>query len=144
LLEALAAQDFAQLEAVLDADASMAALVPGGLRECSGAPAVREAFEGWFGATDRFEVTDASVGQIGALLELRWRIQLEAARFGGAVMIVEQHAYACTGPSGRIHNLSLLCSGFWNSTLDFEPVCAHRSDDAVTEYPMVNPERSTG
>jgi hypothetical protein len=61
----------------------------------------------------RFEVTDASVGEVGALLQLRWRLRLRGARLGDVAMVVEQHAYAATGATGRIERMSLLCSGFW-------------------------------
>jgi hypothetical protein len=113
LLEALAAHDFDQLESVLDVDASMSALLPSGFREWVGAPEIGAAFGRWFGDAHRFEVLDASVGHIGSLLELRWRCRLVAARFDDAPMVVEQHAFASTAPSGRVSHISLLCSGFW-------------------------------
>jgi uncharacterized OsmC-like protein len=113
-LEALASHDFRKLAPALDADAAMSALLPGGLREWVGAAEICTAFERWFGEVDRFEVAEASIGQIGSLLALQWRIRLSAERLGDAVMVVEQHAYAATGPSGRIRRISLLCSGFWN------------------------------
>ncbi|HEY3723134.1 MAG TPA: hypothetical protein VGN59_07210 [Acidimicrobiia bacterium] len=118
LLEALTAHDFRQLEAALDPDATMSALLPGGFREWSGAPDIGAAFERWFGQARRFEVVDASVGHIGSLLELRWRFRLEAARFDDASMVVEQHAFASTGPTGRVRHISLLCSGFWKEHPD--------------------------
>lgn len=113
LLDALASHDFEQLEAALDDDASMSALLPSGFREWAGAAEIGAAFGRWFGDARRFEVVDASVGHIGSLLELRWRCRLEAARFDHAPMVVEQHAFASTGPSGRVCHISLLCSGFW-------------------------------
>ncbi len=66
----------------------------------------------WFGDAEEFEVVDASVGQVGDRLQLRWRVRVRAARFGDEPMIVEQHAYASTAPTGHIAHLALLCSGF--------------------------------
>ena len=111
-LEALAAGDFDRLGQALDDDATMAALLPRGFREWHGADAITGMFTQWFGDVDEFEVADASVGQVGARLQLRWRLRLRGARLGPDPMIVEQHVYATTGNSGRIQSMSLLCSGF--------------------------------
>ncbi len=113
LLEALAAHDFERLAATLDCDATLSALLPSGHREWRGANDIAGAFELWFGDADEFELVDASVGRIGALIELRWQLRVRAARRGAAAMVVEQHVYAATGRDGRIARLSLLCSGFW-------------------------------
>jgi hypothetical protein len=113
LIEALAAHDFVRMTRALEADATLSALLPSGHREWSGASAIGGAFEMWFGDAEEFELVDASVGQLGSLLQLRWRLHVRAARRGAGPMIVEQHAYAATGPSGRINRMSLLCSGFW-------------------------------
>ncbi len=111
-LEALAAGDFPGLAAVLDADASMHALLPRGFVEWHGAAAICSAFATWFGDAEEFEVADASVGQVGSRLQLRWRLRVRAARLGDEPMVVEQHVYATTGPTGGIRSMSLLCSGF--------------------------------
>lgn len=113
IIDALATQDFARLAEALDGDAQMTALVPKGLRECHGASEVCAMFEKWFGDVDEYAVADASVGAVGALLQMRWRLRLQGPRFGPEPMVVEQHAYAATGASGRIDRISLLCSGFW-------------------------------
>ncbi len=113
VIDALASQDFARLEAALDVDAAMTALVPKGLRECHGPAEICAMFETWFGDFDEYAVADASVGAVGDLLQMRWRLRVKGPRFDGEPMIVEQHAYAATGPSGRIGRISLLCSGFW-------------------------------
>jgi hypothetical protein len=75
-------------------------------------------FERWFGDVEKCEVADAAVGQVGPLLQLRWRIRLQGPRLGNKPMVVEQHAYATTGPNGRIQQMSLLCSGFWDEHVD--------------------------
>jgi hypothetical protein len=117
-LETLAAGDFGLLAGALEGDATMSALLPRGFDEWHGADAICARFEGWFGAVDDFEVVDASVGQVGARLQLRWRVRLRGARFGDAAMVVEQQVYADTGTSGRISNLRLLCSGYCPEQLD--------------------------
>ena len=58
------------------------------------------------------------MGQVGALLQLTWRLRLKADRLGEEPMIVEQHVYASTGAGGRIERLTLLCSGFWEEHVD--------------------------
>ncbi len=91
----------------------MSALLPGGLRQWEGAADIGAAFERWFGDTSSYEVADATVGQVGELCALRWRLRVRAERFGDDAMVVEQVAYAAIGPTGRIARISLLCSGFW-------------------------------
>jgi len=58
-------------------------------------------------------MVEASVGEVGRLLELRWRLRVAGGRFEDAAQEVEQHVFAAVGPTGRIERLSLLCSGFW-------------------------------
>jgi hypothetical protein len=111
-LEALAANDFDRLAGVLDDDASLSALLPRGFCEWHGAAEIGEVFERWFGDVEEFEVADASVGQVGARLQLRWRVRLRGTRLGDDPMVVEQHVYADTTATGRIRSMSLLCSGY--------------------------------
>ncbi len=118
LLEALGAADFEQLAAAFEVDASLSALLPSGFREWEGPTAISGAFERWFGNVDEFELADASVGQIGQLLQMRWRLRLRGLRFGSDPMIVEQNIYATTGPNDRVQHMSLLCSGFWPEPTD--------------------------
>ena len=112
LLETLAAGDFAGLGTLLEPDATMSALLPRGFDEWRGPGEICAAFERWFGDVDEFEVVDASVGQVGARLQLRWRVRVCGARFGAGARLVEQHVYADTAPSGLIGGLRLLCSGY--------------------------------
>jgi len=118
VLDALTAHEFARFDDALDPDASMSALLPRGFREWQGPAEICAQFEQWFGDVERFEVADATVGQVGALLQLTWRLRLKADRLGEEPMIVEQHVYASTGAGGRIERLSLLCSGFWEEHVD--------------------------
>ena len=118
LLDALAAHDFDRFDDALDAEAAMAALLPRGFREWQGASEICAQFERWFCDVERFEVADATVGQVGALLQLTWRLRLKGERLGEGPMIVEQHVYAATGTRGRIERMLLLCSGFWGEHVD--------------------------
>jgi hypothetical protein len=112
VLEALAARDFARVSSAIAPEGTMEALLPRGLRTCRGPLEVRAAFEDWFGDAEEFELADASVGSVGPLLQLRWRLFVRASSRGRGRMEVEQHAYARTDASGRIERLALVCSGF--------------------------------
>ncbi len=118
LLEALAAGNFEGVAAVLDDDASLAALLPRGFRQWRGATEIAAVFEGWFGDVEQCELIDASLGQIGSRLQLRWQLRLRGTRLGNKTLIVEQHAYCDTGSTGRIQNMALLCSGFCTEHFD--------------------------
>lgn len=111
-LEALAAQDFARLGDALTADIRLRALLPGGLREWTGAEAVADVFACWFGGTEDFELVATTVGEVGGRLHLHWRLRLRAERLGAVWFIVEQQAYADTADGGRIARLDLLCTGY--------------------------------
>ena len=110
-LNGLAAQDFTRLGDALTDGARLRALVPRGLMERTGAEAVTGTFARWFGDTEGFDLVEASVGQIGGRLHLRWRLRLQAGRLGAGWFTVEQQAYADTD-DGRIARLDLLCTGY--------------------------------
>jgi hypothetical protein len=111
-LESLAAQDFARLGGALAAGARLRALLPPGLMEWAGAEQIAEVFARWFGDTEGFDPVEATVGEIGGRLHLRWRLRLQADRLGTGWFTVEQQAYADTGEDGRITQLDLLCTGY--------------------------------
>src|SRR5262249_19113263 len=111
-LEKLVAGDFAQLAAALEPDAKLGALLPRGFVEWQGSDAFCGAFNGFFGGMDEYEMIDASVGQVGARLQMRWRLHVRGGRLGPTDFLVEQHCYADAGPSGRIQSMVLVCSGF--------------------------------
>jgi hypothetical protein len=117
-LDAIAAQEFSRLAALLDPDVRLSALLPRGHGVWEGAPAVCAQFDTWFGQATEYELVDASIGRVGASLELRWRLRLTAARLGEQPMVVEQHVYAITDPEGHIVSMRLLCSGFQPEHLD--------------------------
>ncbi|HEV7186933.1 MAG TPA: nuclear transport factor 2 family protein [Blastococcus sp.] len=117
LLEGLAAQDFSRIAATLDDDAHLTALVPSGFKQWHGAEQIGATFRRWFGDVDDFDLVDASVGEVGQRLHLRWRVRVQAPRFGAGWFVVEQQVYADTGPDGRIAEMFLLCSGFCREPL---------------------------
>ncbi|HLX47492.1 MAG TPA: nuclear transport factor 2 family protein [Streptosporangiaceae bacterium] len=111
-LEGLAAQDFTRVGDALTADAHLRALLPPGLMEWTGAEQIAEVFARWFGDTEDFDPVEATVGEVGGRVHLRWRLRLQAERLGAGWFTVEQQAYADTGESGRIARLDLLCTGY--------------------------------
>jgi hypothetical protein len=66
----------------------------------------------WFGEAARFEVVDATVGEIAGRLQMTWRIRLRPAPFdiGDGWHLIEQHAFADV--TETIRTLDLVCSGF--------------------------------
>jgi len=108
----LAAQDFGELGGALAVDARLRALLPKGLREWTGAEAVAGQFARWFGDTGDFELVEATLGEVGGRLQLRWRLRLRAERLGAGWFTVEQQVYADADESGRIARLDLLCTGY--------------------------------
>jgi hypothetical protein len=111
-LEGLAGQDFAKLGGALAPGARLRALLPPGLMERTGAEEIAEVFARWFGGTEVFDPVEATVGEVGGRLHLRWRLRLQAERLGGGWFTVEQQAYADTDAGGRIARLDLLCTGY--------------------------------
>jgi len=110
--DCLAAQDFAGIGNALTADVRLRALLPGGLREWTGAETIAGAFATWFGDTEDFELLEATVGEVGGRLYLHWRLRLQAERLGTGRFTVEQQAYADAAVDGRIGRLDLLCTGY--------------------------------
>ena len=73
---------------------------------------MRSAFETWFGSAERWDMTEAVVGEVGGLVHLRWRIRLTKPDLGPDAVLVEQQAYAHAGADGRLRDVALLCTGF--------------------------------
>lgn len=111
-IERLTAGDFERLAVALEHDVTLDALLPKGFRQFEGRDAVCGAFTMWFGGFDEYEMLDATVGQIGTRLQLRWRLHVHGGRLGPEDFVVEQHCYADAGATGRIQHLVLVCSGF--------------------------------
>jgi hypothetical protein len=78
----------------------------------TGAQAIADRFEGWFGDTQDFDLVEATVGEVGGRLHLHWRLRLRAERLGTGWFTVEQQAYADTDDGGRIAQIDLLCTGY--------------------------------
>ena len=110
-IEGLAVQDFTRLGGALAADACLRALLPSGLQEWTGAEAIAHRFARWFGDTEKFELVEAAVDEIGGRLHLHWRLRLRAERLGSGWFTVEQQAYA-DADDERIIRLDLLCTGY--------------------------------
>lgn len=111
-LVGLAAQDFRAVRDALAPAVHLRALLPGGLREWTGAEVVAGRFERWFGDTERFDPVAATVGEVARRVHLVWRFRLEAARLGPGRFVVEQSAYADVHPEGGIAGLDVVCSGY--------------------------------
>jgi hypothetical protein len=119
-LEAFTRRDFAAAASCFAPDVCFRALVPPGPFSTVGAAAAAGHLQRWFGGEDSFEVIDASIGQLGSRIYLRWRVRMVSADHPNAARIVEQHAFATV--TERIQSLDLLCSGF--HTEDVAPITA--------------------
>ena len=108
LLDALAQRDFDALSSCLATDVHFRGLIPRGPFDVVGPDDATAYFRRWFGGGDDFEVVDASIGQVGGKLYLRWRVRMQSPT--GAARIAEQHVFATV--SDRIDALDLVCSGF--------------------------------
>ncbi len=111
-LECLTARDYGRLAATLAQGVRFRALQQGGPSEWHGRAAAADVFHSWFGAADRFEIVDATVGEIAGRLQMTWRIRLRPAPFdiGEGWHLIEQHAFADVAET--IEALDLVCSGF--------------------------------
>ena len=111
-LECLTARDYDQLAATLAKGVRFRALQQGGPSEWHGRADVVDVFHSWFGDADRFEIVDATVGEIAGRLQMTWRIRLRPApfRMGEGWHLIEQHAFADVAET--IEALDLVCSGF--------------------------------
>jgi hypothetical protein len=116
VLDALAVRDFGRLVSGMERDGTMEALLPSGLRSCQGAEEIEAAFEGWFGDAGDFQVDDASIGNVGPVLHLRWRLLMRKPGRGSDRLVIEQQVFARTTASGLIRHCTLLCSGFQEHT----------------------------
>ena len=112
IVAALGDGDFDHIASALADDASLSALLPRGLRQWDGAPAICEAFAGWFGGLRELDVTDQRTAVVGELTQMQWRLHARGERLGDGPRVVEQHVFAHLDADGRIQSMSLLCSGF--------------------------------
>jgi hypothetical protein len=111
LLEALASRDFDRMADCFAPEATMRALLPGGLAEYGSAPAIVASVRGWFGGAEEFEVLDGTVGEVGGRMHLAWRLRMHPTPWGDDDWhVIEQQAYLQVGE--RIEAIDLVCSGF--------------------------------
>jgi hypothetical protein len=111
LVDAICDRRADDLAAVLVPDATMRALLPGGLREWAGADAVAERFAHWFGDAE-LEVVERDVRPVGRRVRVRWQVRVRAERLGPGWRVVEQVAYVDVDAEGRIACIDLLCTGY--------------------------------
>ncbi|MDT4919481.1 MAG: hypothetical protein QOI15_383, partial [Pseudonocardiales bacterium] len=109
-LEALARRDFDTMHTCLDPAIRFRALIAAGVLDLHGPNETVGQLRVWFGEHGLVEVVDASIGQLGPRVYLRWRIRRGRLGDPDSFQVVEQHAFATVG--GRIESLDLLCSGF--------------------------------
>jgi hypothetical protein len=111
-LEGLTTRDYQRLATSLDSGVRFRALLPPGPSEWHGHEDAADVFRSWFGDAERFEVVDATVGEIAGRLQMTWRIRLRPAPFdiGDGWHLIEQHAFADI--TNKIEALDLVCSGF--------------------------------
>ena len=111
-LEALARRDFAAMACCLAPTVHFRALLPSRDVDVVGWDATMAEFRLWFAnEAEGFEILDATVGEVGSRLYLRWRVRMTSRDPAqGETRLVEQHAFASGGE--RLESLSLLCSGF--------------------------------
>jgi hypothetical protein len=107
-LDALARRDFVAIATCFEPDVRFRALVPPGPLYFDGVGATTDKLRAWFDTDETLDVVDASIGQIGTRLYLRWRIRLTAR--DASARVVEQHVFATL--RDRIESFDLLCSGF--------------------------------
>jgi len=107
-LAALAARDYAGLEACFAADAAFQALVPRGLRAGTGPAEAVGWLRRWFGAADRLVLEAASVALVVDRLHVSYGFRVHE---DGVWTRIEQQAY-CVVADGRIQIMHVLCSGF--------------------------------
>ena len=110
LLDAFTRRDFAGMTACLAPDIHFRALIPPGVIDVVGPEATVANFHRWFGDHDQFDVIDASIGQVGSRLYLRWRIHVATNGDPDSLRVAEQHLFATADE--KIHVLDLVCSGF--------------------------------
>ena len=109
-VDALGRRDFDTMAGCLDRSVRLRGLIPPGPFEVVGPEDVMARFRRWFGGPDVFEVVDATVGEVGPKLYLRWRVTMTPASPSAPTRIAEQHVFATIDRT--ILGLDLLCSGF--------------------------------
>jgi SnoaL-like domain len=111
-IDGIVDHDFEAVVGSLTEDVTFRALLPRRVLDLEGAAAVRTIFHTWFGAAEHWELLEAVVGEVGGRIHLRWRLRFTKPDLGPGTFLVEQQAYADTGPDGRLSNVALICTGY--------------------------------
>lgn len=109
-LEALRVRDFRRLQDVLGPKMRMRALLPTGHYDFPGAHEAANAFAGWFGPLEEFEVLQSTADEVGDRLRLSYRFRVRHPDAAHPT-VIEQLAY-CKVVDGQIVTLDLVCTGF--------------------------------
>jgi ketosteroid isomerase-like protein len=108
LVEAISAQDEAAIAACFTPETELAALIPRGLRERSGAQDTAATIAAWFADSTELELVESRTEEVGDRLRISYRFEGVEE---GEPYVVEQHL-VCTVADGKIERAHLLCSGF--------------------------------
>lgn len=122
-VERLAARDFEGLEAALDPDVRLRAIIPPRLEEHHDRAAAAGRFRDWFADADRFELIERRIAPSADRWLVTYRIALEE---GEGPREIEQHLFCDVGPK-LIARIDLLCSGF-RPVAPPETTSVHRFD----------------
>ena len=108
-LEALGRRDYIALEACLRPNATLRAIVPSGVREDDGAPAVVARYRRWTEALDDYQVVDGAADELADMIRIRYVVRGIDPEIGEATLF-EQTAYAEV-EDGAISAVRVACSG---------------------------------
>lgn len=113
LLRALCVRDYSRVEQLLHPDVRLRGMLPGGPFERTGARETVARFAWWFGSAHRFEIHQATAGEVGdrVHLSLRCRLRPLPTDWNAGWHVVEQQMYA-TVVDGQVTALDLLCTGY--------------------------------
>lgn len=108
LIDAIAAQDFAAIEACFAPAARFRAMVPSAVREEEGPAAIGARLRLWWEGLDHVELVQSEVEPVADRIRLRYRLRGHDA---DGWVTVEQTGYL-QAEEGAISVLNLVCSGF--------------------------------
>ena len=108
VVEAIAAQNEAELADCFVPEAELRALVPPGFRERTGAAEAAALITAWFADSTVLDLVAGIEDAVADRLHLAWRFE---GVEDGMPYVVEQHLYAVVSDD-RIERADVLCSGF--------------------------------
>lgn len=110
-LGALLQRDFDTLEALLDPDVWLRALLPRHLDERHGAAGVAGAFRSWYGAAEELVVVSHVHDMVADKERIGYRFRLRPDWAPEQWHVIEQTAFLSVR-EGRVRKIDLACSGF--------------------------------